>query len=246
MSDDAPTQLDASRCRNCGAELSGPFCAACGQKRVAPLAVPRLLREGFSQFLDADNAWWTTLRELALRPGPTIRRYVAGERKRFVNPIFYMLTVATVFLLAYDALGVDIGAAQGATLEASAGLQFMMSAIGYLVLVAALPVAWLMTLVLRGRTVGELYVLLVYGYAQVAVAQVLMYAAGAGDSAAGFAASRFASAAVYAWVFAGYFDWRLLRALGAGALVYALLIVALSACGAVLLTARAVIERIFG
>jgi hypothetical protein len=246
MSDDAPTQLDATRCRNCGAELGGAFCAACGQRRALPLDAPRVLREGIGQFLDADNAWWTTLRELTLRPGPTVRRYVAGERKRFVNPIFYMLTVATVFLFAFHALGVDIGGVQGATVEASAGLQILMGAIGYLVLVAALPVAGLMRLALRGHTVGELYVLLIYGYAQVALFQVLMYAAGAADSSAAFAASRFASAAVYAWLFAGYFQWRLLRALGAGALVYFLLSASLIACGAVVLTARAVFERLFG
>ena len=246
MTEEPPTQLDATRCANCAAPLTGAYCAACGQKRAAPLDAPRVLREGIGQFLDADNAWWTTLRELTLRPGPTVRRYVAGERKRFVNPILYMLTVATLFLLAYDALGVDIGGVQGATLEASAEVQFLMGIIGYLVLVGALPVAALMRLVLRGRTVGELYVLLIYGYAQIALFQILMYAAGAADTAAAFAASRLASAAIYAWVFAGYFGWRPLRALAAGALVYALLLGSLMLCGGTLLAARGALERLFG
>lgn len=246
MSDEPPTPFDAARCANCGAALSGRFCAACGQQRAATLDAPRVLREGLGQVLDADNAWWTTLRELTLRPGPTIRRYVAGERKRFVNPILYMLTVATLFLLAFHAIGVDLGGVQGSTAEQSADVQFLMGVIGYLVLVGALPVAWLMRLALRGRTVGELYVLLVYGYAQVALLQILLYAAGAGDSSAAFAASRFASAALYAWVLGGYFGWGTLRALGGGFLAYALLLGALLACGSALLSARMLLVRLFG
>ena len=236
----------ADVCLNCGAPLGGEFCAACGQKRALPLDAPRVLRDGLGQLLDADNAWWTSLRELTLRPGPTIRRYVAGERRRFVNPVLYMLTVATVFLLAFHALEVDIGGVQGSTVEESARAQFLMGLIGYLVLVGALPVAALMRLVLRGRTVGELYVLLVYGYAQVALLQILMYAAGAADSSAAFAASRFASAAVYGWVFAGYFGWRPLRALGAAVAVYALLLGTFILCGAVVISARLALTPLLG
>jgi len=246
MGHEPPTQLDAARYANCGTPLSDRFCAACGQARALPLDAPRVLRDGLGQLLDADNAWWTTLRELTLRPGPTIRRYVAGERRRFVNPILYMLTVATAFLLAFHALGVDIGSVQGATADEAANLGFLMGSIGYLVLVGALPVAALMRLILRERTVGELYVLLIYGYAQVALLQILLYAAGAADSSATFAASRLASAAVYSWVFAGYFGWSLLRAFVAGFAAYAVLMGALVVCGSALLTARQAFALAFG
>ena len=102
----------------------------------------------------------------------------------------------------------------------------------------ALPVAWLMTLLLRGRTVGELYVLLVYSYAQLALLQTVFYALGAANSAAGFAASRFGSAVLFAWVFAGYFDWRPVRAVVAGFVVYTTLSVGLIGLGSLLIFAH--------
>lgn len=229
-------------CLNCGAPLTGRFCAACGQRRAAPLDAPRVLRDGLGQLLDVDNPWWTTLRELTLRPGPTIKRYVAGERKRFVNPIVYLLTAATLFLLVIEALGVDIGGVQAVSAAGAQNFAFLLRYVGFMVVIGALPVAWLMKLVLRGRTVGELYVLLVYGYAQLALLQALLYALGAADSAAAFAASRFASALFYGWVFAGYFGWRPVRAAIAGLVVYALLAGVLIACGSAVITARIVLS----
>lgn len=241
-----PTQLDPGRCANCSAALTGRFCSACGQRQALPLDAPRLLRDGLGQFLDADNAWWTTLRELSLRPGPTIRRYVAGERKRFVNPILYLLTTVTVFLLAINALHVDIGGVQAVPDERRADFEFLIRMVGYLVVVGALPVAWLMRLVLRGRTVGELYVLLVYGYAQLALLQTVFYALGAGDSAAAFAASRFGSALLFAWAFAGYFGWRPVRAVLAGLAVYTTLSAVLIGLGSALILAQHLLVRLIG
>jgi len=240
------TRDEVGPCDNCGAPLAGEYCGACGQRRARRLDAARVLREGLGQVLDADNAWWTTLRELTLRPGPTVRRYVAGERKRFVNPILYMLSAATVFLVVFKGLGIDIGSVQGATADEAANLGFLMGAIGYLVLIGALPVAWAMTLVLRQQTTGELYVLLVYGYAQIALLQSLLYALGAADSAAAFAASRLASAFVYSWVLAGYFAWRPVRALLAGLLVYGALMVTLMGVGSGVIALRVVLAHLLG
>ena len=230
-------------CLNCGAALSGRFCAACGQKRAQPLDAPRVLRDGLGQLLDADNAWWTTLRELTLRPGPTIRRYVAGERKRFVNPVLYMLTMATAFLLAITALGVDLGGVQAVPEAGRANFELMIRSVGYLVIVGALPAAWLMQLVLRfalkqAHSIGALYVLLVYSYAQLALLQTILYGLGAADSAMAFAASRFVSALYFAWALGGYFGWRPVGAVIGGLLSYAMLMAVLIACGSVLIFLR--------
>lgn len=234
-------------CLNCGAPLGGAFCSACGQKRAAPLATPRVLREGLGKLLDADNAWWTTLRELSLRPGPTVRRYVAGERKRFVNPLLYLLTMATVMLLVTTALGVDIANVQAVAEENRGRFALVFRSIGYLALLGALPVAWAMRLVLRGKhTVGELYVLLLYSYAQLVLLQALMYALGAAATPATFIGSRLISALVFCWSFAGYFGWGPLRALFAGLLGYVALLAMLMTLGWCLIAASILWSRFVG
>jgi hypothetical protein len=56
-------------CRNCGAELYGRFCHACGQKAVsADLSVHDLLHEGLHEFAHVDGKIVQTLRLLLFKP----------------------------------------------------------------------------------------------------------------------------------------------------------------------------------
>lgn len=78
-------------CLNCGTELSGPFCHACGQHAH----VHRTLRAFFHDFLHGvlhfEGKIWRTLPMLAWKPGELTRRYIEGQRARFVSPIALFL-----------------------------------------------------------------------------------------------------------------------------------------------------------
>jgi Protein of unknown function (DUF3667) len=83
-------------CLNCGTELTGPHCVACGQKAH----VHRTLR-GFGHDLvhgvfHFDGKIWRTLPMLFWYPGELTRRYINGERAKFVSPL--ALFLFTVFL----------------------------------------------------------------------------------------------------------------------------------------------------
>jgi hypothetical protein len=85
-------------CLNCGQLLTGPYCSACGQKAH----VHRSLRGFFSDFIQGLFNWegkiWRTLPMLALHPGEMTRRYIAGERARFISPVaLYLFTVFAMF-----------------------------------------------------------------------------------------------------------------------------------------------------
>jgi hypothetical protein len=98
-------------CLNCGAPLAGPYCAVCGQKSH----VHRSLRGFFQDFVQGlfnfEGKIWRTLPMLALKPGEMTRRYIAGERARFVSPVaLYLFTVFAMFAVlnftgALDATG---------------------------------------------------------------------------------------------------------------------------------------------
>ena len=85
-------------CLNCGAKLTGPYCAACGQKAH----IHRSVRAFFGDFVTAlfnfEGKIWRTLPMLAWCPGDMTRRYIAGERARFISPIaLYLFTVFAMF-----------------------------------------------------------------------------------------------------------------------------------------------------
>lgn len=85
-------------CLNCGIVLVGPYCAACGQKAH----VHRSLRAFFTDFaaglMNFEGKFWRTLPMLAWCPGDLTRRYIAGERARFISPVaLYLFSVFAMF-----------------------------------------------------------------------------------------------------------------------------------------------------
>ncbi len=85
-------------CLNCGTRLIGRYCSACGQKAH----VHRSVRAFFQDFLD--GAFQFRRQDLAhasnarLVSGPMTRRYIAGERARFISPVaLYLFTVFAMF-----------------------------------------------------------------------------------------------------------------------------------------------------
>lgn len=106
-------------CLNCSTPLTGAYCSACGQKA----RVHRSLRSFFGDMVQGlfnfEGKIWRTLPMLAWRPGEMTRRYVEGERARFISPVaLYLFTVFAMFAvlnftgtLNPDAapVGIDLG-----------------------------------------------------------------------------------------------------------------------------------------
>lgn len=94
----------SSHCHDCGEPLTGPYCAACGQKdeaRIVPLG--HLLHEVFHDLAHLDARFFRTLKAL-LRPGLLTREYLAGRRTRWFPPFRLYLMVSLLFF-AVTALG---------------------------------------------------------------------------------------------------------------------------------------------
>ena len=84
-------------CLNCGAELGGEYCSACGQKAHVHRTLTAFWHDLAHGVLHLDGKLWHTLPMLAWRPGELTRRYVDGERARFVSPM--ALFLFSVFLM---------------------------------------------------------------------------------------------------------------------------------------------------
>ena len=84
-------------CLNCGAALVGPYCHACGQKGHVHRTLHGFGHDLLHSVFHFEGKIWRTLPMLAWRPGELTRRYIAGERARFVSPI--ALFLFSVFLM---------------------------------------------------------------------------------------------------------------------------------------------------
>jgi hypothetical protein len=84
-------------CLNCGAPLTGPYCNQCGQPAHVHRRLGAFWHDLVHGLLHLDGKIWRTLPLLAWRPGALTRRYIDGERARFVSPM--ALFLFSVFLM---------------------------------------------------------------------------------------------------------------------------------------------------
>lgn len=86
----------SGHCLNCGTTLIGAHCHACGQKAKVHRTLHAFGHDILHSVLHFDGKIWRTLPMLAWNPGILTRRYVHGERAKFVSPL--ALFLFTVFL----------------------------------------------------------------------------------------------------------------------------------------------------
>ncbi len=94
-------------CTNCGATLTGPFCARCGQN-TATLNRPALalLHDSLDSLLSLDGKFWTTAVGLFRSPGKAARDFLDGKRASQTQPIRLYLLAALIFVLGFQASGI--------------------------------------------------------------------------------------------------------------------------------------------
>jgi hypothetical protein len=90
---------ELTRCLNCGGELHGPFCAACGQRAVPPHPTVReLAGDAWHELTGYDGRIMATLRGLA-RPGFLTREYLEGRRAHYLPPLRVYLIVSVIYFV---------------------------------------------------------------------------------------------------------------------------------------------------
>ena len=91
------THATDALCLNCGTTLVGAHCHSCGQAGHIHRSLGAIGHEIAHGVFHFEGKIWRTLPLLILHPGTLTRRYVGGERARFVSPL--ALFLFTVFLM---------------------------------------------------------------------------------------------------------------------------------------------------
>src|SRR6202790_3463336 len=88
------------RCLNCGAALTGRYCANCSQ--AADVHVPstsELIHEALEGITHSDSRLWRTLCLLWFKPGKLTQEFVAGRRAAYLPPFRLYLVLSILFFL---------------------------------------------------------------------------------------------------------------------------------------------------
>jgi len=79
------------RCLNCGTTLAGSHCHHCGQRADVHRTFSAIGHDLVHAIFHFEGKLWNTLPLLAWRPGDLTRRYIHGERARFISPLSLFL-----------------------------------------------------------------------------------------------------------------------------------------------------------
>lgn len=124
--DSADPHEAPANCRNCGAATSGNYCQNCGQEtRLHAPSFGEFVHEFVGHYVALEGRLWGTFGRLMFRPGALTNEYLAGRRKRYVEPLRLYLSLSILFfaLLKFsglepvrldDAPPAAVAAAQGA------------------------------------------------------------------------------------------------------------------------------------
>jgi len=96
-----------SICLNCGTALVGTYCHGCGQQGHLHRTVGAFLHDLLHGALHFEGKTFRTLPLLAWRPGQLTRRYIDGERARFVSPMAIFLFSVFLLFATFQVMGIS-------------------------------------------------------------------------------------------------------------------------------------------
>lgn len=84
-------------CQNCSTALVGDYCHTCGQKSLTKrLTIKSVVLDFFHALTHADKGFLRLVKTLVRQPGIAAREYVEGKRKRYFNPLTFLVICAAI------------------------------------------------------------------------------------------------------------------------------------------------------
>lgn len=127
MTGDSTNGEEAPACLNCGTQLGGAFCPACGQQAHLHKTIGGFVHDLLHGVLHFEGRIWRTLPLLAWQPGRLTRAYIDGQRVRHVSPmalfLFSVFLMFAVFQLAGLSTPVELDVNVPAPVEAGTVLE---------------------------------------------------------------------------------------------------------------------------
>lgn len=88
------------KCLNCRTVLTGPHCHQCGQAAHVHRSISAFWHDILHGVLHFDGKFWNTLPLLAWQPGHLTRRYIHGERAKFISPMaLFLFSIFMMFAI---------------------------------------------------------------------------------------------------------------------------------------------------
>lgn len=94
-----------THCLNCGTALAGAYCHVCGQHAHVHRTLSALAHDLLHGVFHFEGKVWRTVPKLFWDPGDLTRRYIHGERAKFVSPLALFLFSVFLMFAVFEGIG---------------------------------------------------------------------------------------------------------------------------------------------
>lgn len=98
-----------STCANCNNEVNGNYCPNCGHPQKLERINGRYILTEIGSVLNFQKGILYTIKELLIRPGQSIKQFIANDRNRLVKPILFILICSLIYSLVIRLLHLEDG-----------------------------------------------------------------------------------------------------------------------------------------
>jgi hypothetical protein len=92
--------MTATNCKNCGADISAPYCSTCGQQQIERRFTLRaIFIELLNSITNIETGFGKTCVDMVRRPGAVINKYLQGATRDYFKPFRYAFIWATISAL---------------------------------------------------------------------------------------------------------------------------------------------------
>ena len=87
------------KCKNCNSEVNQHYCPNCGlQVEVKRIDGAYVFQE-IGQVLNFEKGILYTVKELLVRPGENVRKFISEDRSRLIKPILFIIVTSLIYSL---------------------------------------------------------------------------------------------------------------------------------------------------
>jgi len=96
-------------CKNCSSEVALNYCPKCGQQPNLKRIDGHYISHEIEHLLHFERGILYTVRELLLRPGATVRRFISDDRSRLVKPVIFLIITSLIYTLVSHFFHIEDG-----------------------------------------------------------------------------------------------------------------------------------------
>lgn len=97
------------KCTSCNSEITQNYCPNCGKPSRLERINGRYIINEIADILSFEKGIFHTIKELALKPGESIRDFLLKDRNRLVKPVVFIIITSLIYTLTIHFFNIDDG-----------------------------------------------------------------------------------------------------------------------------------------